>query len=134
MREHGDEFVDMDSDIGVLPVDHGFDAESDYAASENGRRDVGFRRDRAQRHRPGGAGLTNLALDDFGGGPRMPMVPGTWGRGSRTEGEGHRRLATLAVSNRIHKRSEEIGIVMSLWMLIFRSWWPRSPRLAPRLH
>ncbi|OBJ12576.1 hypothetical protein A5624_10875 [Mycobacterium sp. 1482292.6] len=24
------------------------------------------------------AGLTKLADDDFGGGPRMPMVPGTW--------------------------------------------------------
>ncbi|ETA99624.1 hypothetical protein O978_21060, partial [Mycobacterium avium subsp. paratuberculosis 10-5864] len=24
------------------------------------------------------AGLTKLADDDFGGSPRMPMVPGTW--------------------------------------------------------
>ncbi|MGO8769389.1 MAG: hypothetical protein ACLQLD_11840, partial [Mycobacterium sp.] len=24
------------------------------------------------------AGLTTLAGDEFGGGPKMPMVPGTW--------------------------------------------------------
>jgi PPE-repeat protein len=28
------------------------------------------------------AGLTTLADDAFGGGPRMPMIPGTWGADS----------------------------------------------------
>ena len=26
----------------------------------------------------GAAGLTKLAGDEFGGGPQLPMVPGTW--------------------------------------------------------
>jgi PPE-repeat protein len=88
MREHGDEFVDMDSDIGVLPVDHGFDAESDYAASENGAATLGFAGTVHKDTVLVAAGLTNLALDDFGGGPRMPMVPGTWGRGFENRGRG----------------------------------------------
>ncbi|MBO0864073.1 MAG: hypothetical protein J2P16_03260 [Mycobacterium sp.] len=28
---------------------------------------------------PEAAGLTRLNGDEFGGGPRMPMVPGSWG-------------------------------------------------------
>jgi len=33
------------------------------------------------------AGLTKLAGDEFGGGPRMPMVPGTWDRDTEGSGE-----------------------------------------------
>lgn len=31
------------------------------------------------------AGLTTLADDAFGGGPRMPMIPGTWDADSATD-------------------------------------------------
>jgi PPE-repeat protein len=35
------------------------------------------------------AGLTTLAGDEFGGGPAMPMVPGSWNPDRATEaGEG----------------------------------------------
>ncbi len=77
LREHGDEFLNLDSDIGVAP-DYGSDSESDYLASENGAGGLGFAgtvyAGAAQR----AAGLTMLAGDEYGGGPRMPMVPGTW--------------------------------------------------------
>ena len=32
------------------------------------------------------AGLTTLAGDEFGGGPRMPMLPGTWDPDDAREG------------------------------------------------
>ena len=74
MRDYGDEFLDMDSDIGVVP-DSG---EPSAAASGSGAGTLGFagtvHKDTALQ----AAGLTNLAGDEFGGGPRVPMVPGTW--------------------------------------------------------
>ena len=36
---------------------------------------------------PAAAGLTTLAGDDFGGGPTMPMVPGSWKPDQAGEGE-----------------------------------------------
>jgi PPE-repeat protein len=86
MREHGDAFLGMDSDIGVLPDNHGSDVESDYTASENGAGTVGFAGTVRKDTVLAAAGLTNLAVDDFGGGPRMPMVPGTWVQGSQDSG------------------------------------------------
>jgi len=80
MREHGDEFLDLDSEIGVTP-DYGSDHEPDYLPSANGAGGLGFAgtvgKGAAQRV----AGLTMLAGDEYGDGPRMPMVPGTWDRG-----------------------------------------------------
>ncbi|OBF83577.1 hypothetical protein A5791_03235 [Mycobacterium sp. 852002-51163_SCH5372311] len=71
MHDHGDEFLDMDSDIGVVP-DFG------AGASNQGAGPLGFagtaRKDSAAQ----AAGLTMLDGDEFGGGPTMPMVPGTW--------------------------------------------------------
>jgi hypothetical protein len=77
-------------------------------------RDAGVCRDRAQRDRPAGAGLTMLAGDDFGGGPRVPMVPGTPDEGRKglvslvSRGEGARTVSKavrkMAVSNRNLKR------------------------------
>ncbi|TVS84844.1 PPE family protein, partial [Mycobacterium helveticum] len=34
------------------------------------------------------AGLTELAGGEFGGGPRMPMVPGTWDHDDEAPGRG----------------------------------------------
>jgi PPE-repeat protein len=82
MHDHGDEFLDMDSDIGV-PPDYGTADEQQLVAamaSGNGAGTLGFagtaHNDAAFR----AAGLTKLAGDEFGGGARMPMVPGTWDR------------------------------------------------------
>jgi PPE-repeat protein len=81
MREYGDEFLDMDSDIGVVP---------DYGpqASDQGAGALGFagtaHKDALRGAQVQAAGLTMLAGDEFGGGPRMPMVPRTWESGSDT--------------------------------------------------
>jgi PPE-repeat protein len=85
MHHHSDEFLDMDSDIGVVP-DFG------VGASEQGAGPLGFadtaRKDTAAQ----AAGLTMLDGDEFGGGPKMPMVPGTWqsgpSRASSPDGSG----------------------------------------------
>ncbi|BBX98603.1 PPE family protein [Mycobacterium lacus] len=71
MRDYGDEFLDMDSDIGVTP-DYG------AQASDRGAGPLGFAGTAAKDVATQAAGLTMLAGDEFGGGPRMPMVPGTW--------------------------------------------------------
>ncbi len=81
MREYGDEFLDMDSDIGVAP-DYGGPEEADEfvsaVASGNGAGRLGFAATAHKDAAVGAAGLTKLAGDEFGGGPRVPMVPGTW--------------------------------------------------------
>jgi PPE-repeat protein len=78
MRDYGDEFLDMDSDIGVAP-DYGEPEELVSAmASGNGAGTVGFAGTTHKDTAVGAAGLTKLAGDEFGGGPRVPMVPGTW--------------------------------------------------------
>ncbi|MCA2317408.1 hypothetical protein JF775_24305 [Mycobacterium sp. WUMAC-025] len=70
----------MESDFGV-PPDYGDEEELAAAiASAQGAGALGFAGTK-QRHKAfQAAGLTKLADDDFGGGPRMPMVPGTWGQ------------------------------------------------------
>jgi PPE-repeat protein len=81
MRDYGDEFLDMDSDIGISP-DYGQADEDErlaYAmASRNGAGRLGFAGTAHKDADLQAAGLTELAGDEFGGGPRMPMVPGSW--------------------------------------------------------
>jgi PPE-repeat protein len=77
MREHGDEFLDLDSDVGVTP-DYGSDNESGYLPSGNGAGALGFAGTGHEDAALQAVGLTMLAGDEYGGGPRMPMVPGTW--------------------------------------------------------
>jgi PPE-repeat protein len=77
MREHGDEFLDVNSAIGVTP-DYGPDNESDYLPSENGAGALGFAGTAHKDAALQAVGLAMLAGDDYGGGPKMPMVPGTW--------------------------------------------------------
>lgn len=71
-RGHGDEYLDVDPDW-TSPPDEG-----PTTASEQGAGSLGF----AGTHREDGiaeaAGLATLADDAFGGGPTMPMLPGTW--------------------------------------------------------
>jgi PPE-repeat protein len=47
-------------------------------ASGNGAGALGFAGTAHKDTAVGAAGLTRLAGDDFSGGPRVPMVPGTW--------------------------------------------------------
>ena len=75
MRDFGDEFLDLDSDIGVTP-DYGPDNGAE--ASERGAGPLGFAGTAIREPVLQAAGLTMLAGDEFGGGPRMPMMPGTW--------------------------------------------------------
>jgi len=81
MRDHGDEFLDMDSDISVSP-DYGEPEQASALASGGGAGTLGFAGTAHKDTALTAAGLTELAGDEFGGGPRMPMVPATWeGRG-----------------------------------------------------
>ena len=78
MREYGHEYADMDSDIGV-PRDHGDEEQlASAVASGNGAGKLGFAGTARTDEVVQAAGFTKLADDEFGGGPRMPMVPGTW--------------------------------------------------------
>ena len=49
-------------------------------ASGNGAGALGFAGTTHKGTAVRAAGLTELAGDEFGGSPRMPMVPGTWDR------------------------------------------------------
>jgi PPE-repeat protein len=83
MRDYADEFADMDSDLGpsVEPE------EASVLASDRGAGSLGFvgtvHKDTAAQ----AAGLATLSGNGFGGGPSMPMVPGTWDY-EVSEGEG----------------------------------------------
>ncbi|OBB90280.1 PPE family protein [Mycobacterium sp. 852002-40037_SCH5390672] len=78
LHDHADEFADMDADIGVPP---GYSDEERLVAavaSGKGAGTLGFAGTSQQEATFQAAGLTKLAGGEFGGGPRMPMVPGTW--------------------------------------------------------
>jgi PPE-repeat protein len=77
----GYEYMDFDSDTGpdapatgarVAPV----------LASGRGAGTLGFTGTASRDDAGPAAGLITLADDALGGGPRMPMMPGTWGAGS----------------------------------------------------
>ena len=70
------EFMDLDPDRGA-DADLADQAVTSAVASGQGAGALGFagtvHRDAAEA-----AGLATLAGDEFGGGPSVPMVPGTW--------------------------------------------------------
>ena len=80
MHDHGDEFLDMNVDVD--PDWGGPTNEAERlafaTASGSGAGQLGFAGTAAKDADLQAAGLTKLAGDEFGGGPRMPMVPGTW--------------------------------------------------------
>ena len=88
-RGYGDEFMDMnvevDPDWGAPPGDG---PVASTVASDRGAGSLGFAGTAAKETAAEAAGLTTLAGDEFGGGPRMPMLPGSWdpegGAGSET--------------------------------------------------
>jgi PPE-repeat protein len=71
-RDHADEFMDMNVD-----VDPDWSSPA-TAASDRGAGSLGFTGTQGREAAAGAAGLTTLDGDEFGGGPRMPMLPGTW--------------------------------------------------------
>ncbi|HYB39219.1 MAG TPA: PPE family protein [Mycobacterium sp.] len=79
LRGYGDEFMDMnvqvDPDWGAPP---GEESVASTVGSDQGGGPLGFAGTVRKETVTEAAGLTTLAGDEFGGGPRMPMVPGTW--------------------------------------------------------
>jgi PPE-repeat protein len=79
LRGYGDEFMEMnvnvDPEWGAPP-----DGEPlvSTVASGQGAGNLGFSGTVRKETDAEAAGLTTLAGDEFGGGPTMPMVPGTW--------------------------------------------------------
>jgi PPE-repeat protein len=83
-RGYGDEFMDMNVDVdpdwGAPPRDN------EPLASDRGAGNLGFAGTARKESVAEAAGLTTLAGDEFGGGPKMPMVPGTWDPDGAREG------------------------------------------------
>jgi PPE-repeat protein len=77
-RGYGDEFmgmdVEVDPDWGAPP---GGEPVASTLASDRGAETQGFAGTVSKVSAPP-TGLTTLAGDEFGGGPRMPMLPNTW--------------------------------------------------------
>jgi PPE-repeat protein len=74
-RDYGDEFMDMNVEVDP---DWGTRSGGESVASDRGAGSLGFADTAAKKTAAEAAGLTTLAGDEFGGGPRMPMLPGTW--------------------------------------------------------
>lgn len=68
--ERGWGYMDLEPDSGEEPV-------PGSAASDRGARTLGFA-GTVPKQTAAAARLTTLVDDEFGGGPRMPMMPGTW--------------------------------------------------------
>jgi len=89
MRGYGDEFMDLN--VEVEP-DWGHQSGEEPVAStvvsDRGAGNLGFAGTARKETIAGAAGLTTLAGDEFGNGPSVPMVPGTWEAEQRDFGEG----------------------------------------------
>ncbi|MGA7055347.1 MAG: hypothetical protein WBZ37_29620, partial [Mycobacterium sp.] len=83
-RDHGNEFMDMNVDVDP---DWDGSAGGKTVASNRGAGPLGFAgtaRNEAVRR---AAGLATLAADEFGSGPRAPMVPRSWDPAGGLEGD-----------------------------------------------
>ena len=84
MRDYADEFADIDSDLGPS-------AESEEAAvlaSDRCAGSLGFVGTIHKHATAQATGLATMSGNGFGGGPSMPMVPGTWdSEAHKEEGE-----------------------------------------------
>ncbi|BBY23202.1 hypothetical protein MSTO_34070 [Mycobacterium stomatepiae] len=79
MRDHSDEYLDMNVDVDPdwgAPSEEQLVAAAMGSASGAGR--LGFAGTGRKEADLRASGLTELAGDEYGSGPRMPMVPGTW--------------------------------------------------------
>lgn len=101
--------MDSDSGFGPSTGDHG------AQASERGAGTLGFAGTATKERRVRAVGLTALAGDEFGNGPRMPMVPGTWEQGSNEpeapdgSGRGEATAYRTTASNRIPNHVDPYG-------------------------
>jgi PPE-repeat protein len=80
MRDHSDEYLDMNVDVAPdwsAPANGG-ERLAFATASASGAGRLGFAGTASTDADMPAAGLTQLAGNGFGSGPRMPMVPGTW--------------------------------------------------------
>jgi PPE-repeat protein len=77
-RGYGDEFMDMDIEVdpdwGAPPGD---EPVASTVALDRGAGTLGFA-GTVSKNSAQAAGLTTLSGDEFGGGPRMPMLPNIW--------------------------------------------------------
>jgi PPE-repeat protein len=88
MHDHADEFADMNVDVNPdwgSPSDR--EPVAATVASRNGTGALGFAGTVENGNSAEASGLATLSSNGFGNGPRMPMVPGTWGP-EASEGEG----------------------------------------------
>jgi PPE-repeat protein len=88
MRDHSDEFADMNVDVNPdwgSPSDR--EPVAAAVASQSGTGSLGFAGTVGKDGAAEASGLATLRSNSFGNGPRMPMVPGTWGP-EASEGEG----------------------------------------------
>ncbi|OBH76878.1 hypothetical protein A5681_08700 [Mycobacterium scrofulaceum] len=75
-RDYGDEFADMNVDVD--PDWGAPGGEASAIASDNGAGKLGFAGTERREAAGAATGLATLDDDEFGSGPRIPMVPGTW--------------------------------------------------------
>jgi PPE-repeat protein len=73
-RGYGDEYADMNIDVDP---DWGPEPVTSAAASDRGAGNLGFA-GTVSKGSTQAAGLASLSDDEFGDGPSMPMLPGTW--------------------------------------------------------
>ena len=79
LRGYGHEFMDMN--LSVEPdwgAPEGAELATSTVASGHSAGPMGFAGTARNEARIPAAGLTTLAVDEFGDGPVIPMVPGTW--------------------------------------------------------
>ena len=74
-RIHGSGIVESSPDRGRPAWE---EPAASAAASGQGAGTLGFAGTAREEAEIPAAGLTTLAGDDFGGGPSLPMLPGTW--------------------------------------------------------
>ena len=91
-RGHRYEFLGLDSDspnIDAAPdLFAGQDPATAAVASDQGGGTLGFAGTARGAADIVAAGLTTLVGDEFGGGPSVPMVPGTWEQRGTDSGGG----------------------------------------------
>ena len=76
MRGYGDEFMDMNVEVDPEWADS---SGREPVASDRGAGHQGYAGTASKQTAADATGLATLAGDEFGGGPSVPMVPGTWG-------------------------------------------------------
>jgi len=72
---YADEYMDMNVEVDP---DWGGPPGAETAASDRGAGNLGFAGTARKETAATATGLATLAVDEFGGGPTMPMVPGSW--------------------------------------------------------